>query len=198
MENPIFQYNDKETRLDKFFIYGVIIVAILTPIIVIGIITKSLYDFDSPHPSDNELIQNFQNNEADFEKLNQMAKEDSDFVRIAHHFNWTKESADYPPSKLKKVLPEERWNEYRNLFDKLNLTAGICNYQPKEVWFLASGKGMVTGGSTKGYMYLAEEPSPIIESLDKPNFNRPEFEGKSSAILYRKLKGNWYLYYEID
>lgn len=151
---------------------------------------------DTPHPSDNDLIEIFQKNEADFEKLIQMAKEDSEFVRIAPDFTWHKDNASVPRDVLN--LPSERFDEYRKLFRKLELKAGIINSQPKDVWFVSSAKGLVTGGSSKGFMFLTEEPFPLVESLDEPDWNRPELKGRKSKILYRKLKDNWYLYYLID
>jgi hypothetical protein len=195
----MFEYNEVTNPVAKCSIWGGIIIVFLAPFVFLAMMCSALdFNTNTPFPSDAELIKNFQNNEADFERLNQMAKEDSDFVRIADNFNWTKDSAAYPRPKSEKDLSEERWNEYRSLFKKLNLKMGISNSQPKEVWLLASTKGMVTGGSEKGYMYLMEEPSPIIDSLDNPNFNLPELQGRKAKILYRKLKNNWYLYYLVD
>ncbi|MGI9036430.1 MAG: hypothetical protein ACR2GD_10390 [Pyrinomonadaceae bacterium] len=196
----MFEYSEEKNPVAKYVIWGGVIIVIIAPLIFIAFLSSDLLDFglSTPHPSDEVLIKNFQNNENDFEKLNQMAKEDSDFVRIANDFNWTKESIAYPRPKSEKDLSEKRWNEYRSLFRKLNLKMGIINSQPEGVGFLASTKGMVTGGSEKGYMYLIEEPFPIVDSLDEPNFSRPELEGRNNKILYRKLKDNWYLYYLVD
>ncbi len=177
-----------------------LLLAILFSLLSFGCHSISNFPFpsDVPFPSDAELIKNFQDNESDFQRLNQMAKEDSDFVRIANDFNWTKESTAYPRPKSQKDLSEERWNEYRGLFLKLKLKNGIINSPPKMIWFSSASQGLVTGGSSKGYMYLIEEPSPLVDSLDEPNFDKPELEGKDFKILYKKLKDNWYLYYEVN
>jgi hypothetical protein len=139
--------------------------------------------------SDDEMIKNFQNNEADFEKLRQMATEDSEVMRIGYDFTWLKDDVSFPRPKSEKDLSEERWNEYRSLFKKLNLKDGIINYENQKILFFMS-KG-------KDYVYSVEEPSAIFNSLDKSNFDRPEFKGKSRKIQYRKLKDNWYLYFEL-
>jgi hypothetical protein len=195
----MFEYNEVTNPIAKYSIWGGIIIVFLAPLVFIAMLSSALdFNTNTPFPSDAELIKNFQNNEADFERLNQMAKGDSDFVRIANNFNWTKESAAYPRPKSEKDLSEERWNEYKSLFLKLKLKDGIGNYQPNSVWFLPASKGMATGGSSKGYMYLIEEPFPLVDSLDEPNFDRPEFRERNSKILYKKLKDSWYLFYEVD
>ncbi len=140
--------------------------------------------------SDDEMIRNFQNNEDDFERLRKMAITDSEVMRIDSDFTWLKDNVSFPRPKSDKDLSEERWNEYRKLFKKLKLDNGIVNYESKKIIFFSVG--------AKDYMYATEEPSPILDSLDQPNFKRSEFEGKSSKTLYRKLKGNWYLYYGVD
>jgi hypothetical protein len=194
----MFEYNEVTNPVAKYLIWGGIIIIFLAPFVFIAMISSAL-DFNTniPFPSDAELIKNFQDNEADFERVNQMTKEDSKFVRIANDFNWTKDSAAYPRPKSEKDLSEERWNEYRKLFKKLKLDNGI-NIQPNSIWFTSASSGMVTGGSEKGYIYLMKEPSPIVDSLDNPNFNLPELQGRKAKILYRKLKNNWYLYYLVD
>lgn len=49
--------------------------------------------------------------------------------------------------------------------------------------------GNVGGGSEKGYAYLTRPPSLGVESLDSiPSV-------KEYTRVYKKLQGNWYLYY---
>jgi hypothetical protein len=151
--------------------------------------------FDTPHPSDDSLIQNFQNHEADFELLVRMAKEDSHVVRIASDFTWTDTNAAWPRPESELGFSAERWDEYRRLFKKLELKAGILNYQPDLVLLTASTQGLLTGGSGKGYAYSLKEPSPIVESLDNVSFKGSE---KSMNFAYWKLKGNWYLFYNVN
>ena len=42
--------------------------------------------------------------------------------------------------------------------------------------------------TSKGYAYSTKELEPLVESLD-------EFKAGQWAVAYRKVKGNWYLYY---
>jgi hypothetical protein len=149
---------------------------------------------DTAHPSDDSLIQNFQSHEADFDQLIRMAAEGSKVVRIASDFTWTEKSAAWPRPESELGFSKERWDEYRRLFKKLDLDAGILNYQPDLVFLVASTQGLLTGGSGKGYVYSLKEPSPIVESLKDVSFEGSE---KSMNFAYKKLKGHWYLFYDV-
>lgn len=165
-------------------------------LIVVGVIFLLLVlGCDSEHPSDAELEKNFYKHEADFDLLAQMAIEDADMIRIAPDFTWHKDNADGFASKAKYGFSDERWNEYKQLFPRLGKNNGILNYQPDLILVLASSRGMVTGGSSKGYAYSSNEPLPISDSLDNVNFKDSQ---KEINIAYKRLKGNWYLYYKVS
>jgi hypothetical protein len=148
---------------------------------------------DSPHPSDASLEENFYKHEANFNVLAQMAIEDAGMIRIAPGFTWHKESADGKESKAKYGFSDARWNEYKQLFPKLGKNNGILNYQPDLILVLASSRGMVTGGSLKGYAYSPKEPSPLVDSLENLDFRDSK---KDINTVYKRLKGNWYLFYQ--
>jgi len=151
--------------------------------------------FDLPHPSDDSLIKNFQSHEADFDQLARMSQEDFNLIRIAPDFTWTQKSAAWPRPESGLGFSPQRWDEYRGLFRKLDLKSGILSYQPDLVLFLASTKGLVTGGSSKGYAYCVKEPPLVVESLDNYSFKDSK---KDIDRVYRRLKGNWYLFYEVS
>ena len=98
-------------------------------------------------------------------------------------------------SESNRGITNERWHEYRKLFDKLNLKDGITNNQPDLVMFDSFSEGMIMGGSTKGYIFLKNEPENLMHSLDDISFKG---SNKSINIVYRKIKDNWYLYHEVD
>jgi hypothetical protein len=52
------------------------------------------------------------------------------------------------------------------------------------------GESWELNGTEKGYAYSTKELAPLVESLDDIKHERP-------MIIYRKVKGNWYLYYEV-
>ena len=161
---------------------------VAVPSLIFGLI---YLDESSPHPSDQYLEKTFVSHEVDFNKLVEMSNVDSHVVRIAPDFTWLDNNAGWPRPESELGFSKQRWDEYRSLFSKLGLKSGILNYQPDLILFLASTKGLVTGGSSKGYAYSLKQPEVVVESLDHADFSK-------SRIVYKHLKGNWYLFYEVS
>ena len=153
--------------------------AILTVIYVAGCGLSS-------HPPDEALAQRLKSNEAEFNRLAAMLFEDSDIVRLRDEFVFLNEGSN-------RQIPEERLREYRRLFKGLGIESGFHRDGANAVRLIASSKGGVfLPGSEKSYVYSKVEPSPIVDSLDKVMArNRGD-----QAPVFRKLGGNWYLYYE--
>lgn len=166
-----------------------IIITSLLVITTLGISCDLM--FESRHPSDEALEKTFQTHEAEFDKLIGMVKENPKVVRIAHDFTWLDTNTAWPRPESELGFSKERWNEYRHLFRELKLKGGIN--RPEHIdgvtFLMASTIGNVGGGSEKGYAYLTNVPSQLVESLDAvPTL-------KEYMPVYRKLKGNWYIYY---
>lgn len=141
------------------------------------------------HPTAQQLIVNFRNNQADFERLLLLFKSDNQLGRVAYDFtrsaSFTTTTADVPP---------ERLNTYRALFTRLHLEAGIEGYGDKRtVYFIASTQGLSVSGSAKGYVYSIDRPEPVVENIDAywPADGR-------SFTAYQLIEGNWYLYFEYE
>src|ERR1043165_4338970 len=161
---------------------------IAVPALIFGLMS---FDESRPHPSDKYLEQTFVAHEADFNRLVEMCNTDAHVIRIAPDFTWLDNNAAWPRPVSQLGFSNQRWDEYRSLFSKLGLTAGVLNYQPDSVMLLASTRGLVTGGSSKGYAYSLMQPEVIVASLANATFSK-------SRIAYKRLKGNWYLFYMVD
>src|SRR5258706_3463080 len=77
------------------------------------------------HSSDAKLISNFQSHESEFDHLIQMAKEDPHVVRIASDFTWLDSDYHWPRPDSQIGFSKERWDEYRNMFSRLGVNAGL-------------------------------------------------------------------------
>lgn len=150
---------------------------------------------DAPHIRDEVLLNNFQQHKADFDLLARMAKQDSNMVRIADDFTWTTDSVAYPRPESELGITNERWEEYKKIFKKIKLDNGILNYQPDKTFLMASSRGLLTGGSSKGYAYLTEKPEIVVDSLNDFQFEKSE---KRRLAAYKQITENWYLYYEVS
>ena len=163
-------------------------VIIAVPALIFGLM---YLDESAPHPSDQYLENIFLAHEADFDKLVEMSNADLHVVRIAPDFTWLDNNAGWPRPESQLGFSPQHWDEYRSLFTKLGLKSGIVNDSPDFVMFLASTKGLLTGGSSKGYAYSLKQPEFIVDSLDHASF-------ANTRIVYKRIKGNWYLFYEIS
>ena len=142
-------------------------------------------DMAGAHPSSQELINNFHNHRPEFERLLQMAQEDPELYRVAYDFT-------RPENPETIGVTQERLDEYRRLFDALNLEAGIEKGRD-DVWLIASARGLSISGSAKGYIYSQTPPGLIVEDLD--SYDSPD--GRSFTA-FQKIEENWYLYYDYE
>ena len=139
------------------------------------------------HPSDASMIRNFVQHRAIFDQLVSMSDGDKSLVRLAPTFTYP----ENPPG-----LSAERWQQYRKLFREIGSTNGICRYEsdlPGAVLVLYSDKGLVTGGSSKGYVYSPMPLEPHYANLDDPPHDLA-----SNVKAYRRIDERWYIFYEWD
>ncbi|HKQ75010.1 MAG TPA: hypothetical protein VJ810_15045 [Blastocatellia bacterium] len=181
-------------------------------ILAIGVGTIILIGVSSSHPSDSVLIKKFIEHEADFNLLVKMANDDSRassirlyYVRMENKGAWPPyiylhESEAWPRSEAELGFFNQRWDEYRGLFKKLNLDGIDRKHEMSDaIFFTASmifspldGDGDETEVTEKGYVYSAIGIyNSLTGSLDGVKINRP-------AIFFKKLndRDHWYLFYK--
>ena len=78
----------------------------------------------SKHQPDQTLIDNFQSHKSEFDQLLHMFLADKALGRVAYDFT-------RPENPQSIGISQERLKEYRGLFDKLDLSAGIEGYEEK-------------------------------------------------------------------
>ena len=133
------------------------------------------------------MLKGFQSHKAQFNQLLQMFLEDKKLGRVAYDFT-------RPANPSEIGISNQRIQEYRKLFDELNLTAGIEGYEEKDlVWFHSSTQGLSISGSSKGFAYVLKPPPLIVDTLDGYRSK----DGKSFTA-FRHIEGNWYLYYDFE
>lgn len=137
------------------------------------------------HPSDQVLEQRLRSHQSDFDNLVRMLEEDSDVVSITY-------KNAFMENRSTRQLPKDRLDEYRRLFKKLQLEGGIQRDRKGFILLMASTKGMVIPNSGKTYVFSVREPAPLVESLDEVIKNH----AGDQPPVYKKLFGNWYLFYE--
>ena len=151
---------------------------------LIVVVLMSMCSSTTSHPSDAVLEQRLRSHQADFDNLVRMFVEDSDIVQITH------KNVFFDNSPVRN-LPQGRLDEYRSLFQTLQLEGGIKR-ERGHLLLIASTKGTVIPNSGKTYLYSDTEPFPLVESLDAVITSH---KGDQPPI-YKKLFDKWYLSYE--
>jgi hypothetical protein len=149
-------------------------------------------------PPDNDLLQGFKSHRADLEKLLEMSNEDKHVVRIAPTFTRLEDDWRWPRPGLKLGFSEERWESYKQLFQKIGIPYGIQR-EGDIVFFDVAGVGLGNGhGAGKGYAYIPKVVPPLVtlDSLDDGSVRKaiaahPDLYRKT---LIERVVGNWYLF----
>jgi len=151
-------------------------------------------------PSDEALAKQFNQHRNDLEILASMAQKDSQVSRIAGDFIWRQDSAAWPRPEPEWGITADRWNEYRKLFRKIGLTAGLNRDTQGNVYFIVYTEGSVVSGASKGFVYCERTGVsgsaflPCAEQRDFGKYENPK--GKGSE--YRRLAQHWYTYSDWD
>lgn len=168
-----------------------------------------LIEISSPHASDSDLIKKFNEREPDFNLLAQMADEDSKVsfinsssVRLEIKDGlpttiYLRENETLPRSEADLGFSQQRWDEYRRLFKKLNLHGMDRKHDmPDTIFFTASidypdwsEDGIEV--TEKGYVYSVNGRDSLTASLHVVKVDRP-------AMFFKKLNdhNHWYLFNE--
>lgn len=134
--------------------------------------------------SDRELEERFRSNEAEFNRLVQMLKEDSQLSRVSHE-------AAYLSYDVKASLPQHRFDDYRTSLSKLKVTAVYSHNAVDQIYFAVWNKDDFLPGGTNEYFVYAEtgpaENQYIVESLDT-------LRRQTDAYAFKRIADRWYLH----
>lgn len=146
-------------------------------------------------PSDETLRTLFLAHRVDFGRLVVMANEDSHLTRIAPDFTWLDNDVAWPRKNV--GISEQRWNDYRQLFQKVGTSEGILNYtNPTLILIPIASIGLVPSGVEKGLAYSQASLSPVLKSLDeRPPEQYWNGRDRSHVLVYKQIESHWYVYY---
>ena len=134
--------------------------------------------------TDRSLEGRFRSNEADFQRLAQMMKEDSKISRVTH-------DAVYQANNIKVATPSNRFDEYRRLLSKLDLASVSRPVGTDHIYFVVWSKAdFVMGGANEYFVYAETAPADaqyLAGSLDK-------LRAQTDAFAFKKIAERWYLH----
>jgi hypothetical protein len=134
-------------------------------------------------PSETSLRKEFSGNKDTLVELLNMQLEDSRLVRIAPSF--TRLDTDWSWPRQNIGIEPDRWERYRKLFIKGNVTDGI-QFDHGYVFYFVASVGLAIGGTSRGFAYTKLVPTVVVDHLD----NCPKQEG----ACFVQLEPNWYIF----
>jgi hypothetical protein len=151
-------------------------------VLVILIMWVCLYDsfrsLNSVAPTDQVLEANFKANQQKLDTLVEISRVDK-LVR-------------FPDGR--RGSSKEQDQKVRDLVREIGLQDDILQEttlgSTTTIYLTSWSRGLMTNGSRKGYVYSDTELTPVVASLDDVN-SWP----KGSKVIYKKLEGNWYLFF---
>ncbi|MGA9721646.1 MAG: hypothetical protein WBQ86_04265, partial [Candidatus Binatus sp.] len=168
-------------------------VLILLALVLVG-------TFYWPPPSDASLERRFYEHRADLEQIVKMMDEDVRMTRIAYDFTTT----DDNELNESRVFPEQRWNQYREVFHRAEVAYGTAR-DPKSgdveiaTWDRELSFGILfTMVHTLSYVHCGTPTSHRVSDYP-PCLERKE-SGESAEdpqnhigfIRYKRIEGDWY------
>ncbi len=127
-------------------------------------------------PSDDEMI-------SDFHKHKQ------DFVALLEMYQTDPALEEHAPGMKSEDVSGPRFKEYLDLRNGLGILEPIGPGRDGGVEFTTSGYGNFNGGWAKGYVYSSGPLAPLVDDISESDPT-----GRSGR-LYRRIEGDWYLYY---
>jgi len=139
------------------------------------------------HPADRHVIAGFERHRAEYEQLVVLAEQDRHLETVNRTWYRT-QAGDYYESPHAGLLSEQRWSQYRGLFDVLQLDEGI-SIADGNIHFRRSCIGLSVSGSTKGIAYFTYPP---VAACEGPGSHPGDVTFEDTC--YRHLSGKWYLF----
>lgn len=138
--------------------------------------------FHLRHPSDKEMIRDFQEHRQEFVELLQLSQAHED-CPLRHDELWMKNSEREPSSA---DTEDPVFRRYLDLRKELGVRA-LDHYGPGgRVVIITSTRGLSISGPGKGYVYSERPSRPLVEDTEKDTV-------EAMGETYRHIEGRWYL-----
>lgn len=141
------------------------------------------------HPSDDACIRSFHRHRAAFERLRTMLANETEMTSVTEDTVRTRIDM-LERERSNDTELRSRMDEYLRLIEELDVIDAV-RLRSSVVDFRLSVTGQMLRGSIKSLIYMEDEPTPLLESLDDVGAVRIACKGCTSA--YRKIDRNWYL-----
>ena len=148
-------------------------------------------------PSLTTLAGRFPSQRADLETIIHMSDQDSNLAVIdpgwlANHDGLQTLTENDPHSGLSV----ERWNEYRRIFKRDDLTQGLRRFKPNgDAFIIVKSEGLLDRGYSNGYVYCGSDPEHTLPPcLSKEPRGEHEASQGGEAYSFIKVADHWYVF----
>ncbi len=148
-------------------------------------------------PSLATLKSRFPQQRRDLETIVSMSDHDVQLTRIDPTWLMTRDH-QYLQYSPETGITQERWDEYRRLFARNDITQGIeRDPESGDAFILVKSVGLLDSGSSNGYLYCGPGPKHRYPPCSSSQVvgEHPYAPG-DEAYSYRKLADRWYAYSE--
>ena len=139
----------------------------------------------SSYPTERELENKLRVNQAAFDRLVAMFREDANLSEVNSQvakLSWNTEAN----------IPDERMAEYRNSLEELNLINIRRGERSGNIYLTAWYRsGFLIGGTTISYVHVQSPPSRLVDSIDTV------LRSGQDADVFKRINDNWYLHLDI-
>jgi hypothetical protein len=136
-------------------------------------------------------------NESEFNELVEMIQADTGIVSITPKSVLVHGKvllSDQDRKEIAKVISAPRWSRYQELFRNVNIAGGMFKERDGAIEFEIDRPSFWNGDSRKGIAFGPKTPGPEVQSLNNVTFEQISKLAPHTRTLYRRIKGNWYLY----
>lgn len=148
-------------------------------------------------PSLDTLASRFSRQRKDLETIVSMSDHDAQLTRIDPGWLQTREHQylEYSPQT---GITRERWDEYRRLFARNDITQGIQrDPETKDAFIIVKSVGLLNRGNSNGYLYCGPGPNHRYPPCSSsPASGEHPYKPGDEAYSFRKLAERWYAYSE--
>jgi hypothetical protein len=137
------------------------------------------------HKPDDILLASFFKHRNEFEELHRMAAADTNLLRVDA-------SRTDPPDAASAGVSPRRVATYRKLLNRVGCPGGLMAFPARPgIRFIASSRGLLNRGSSKGFCYLEPPPAETVTNTDTDKSLK-----SGPYEVYRHIEGHWYLFFE--
>jgi hypothetical protein len=146
-------------------------------------------------PSLATLERRFSHQRRDLETIVSMSDHDVQLIRIDPTWLMTRDH-QYLAYSPETGITQERWDEYRRLFARNDITQGIQrDPESGDAFILVKSVGLLNRGSSNGYLYCGPGPKHRYPPCSSSQaVGEHSYAPGDEAYSYRKLADRWYAY----